>query len=1338
MNRRFIALLSAVSVMGTMLSAVPATVTAAEQDTYIAVAEETESSIITLFAPDGEEGYGRFEAYSSENGTVTPHSGWVDFQQNDGYGWNAANGIKVNVTDELKNAQSGGEFEVSFKFTSYYWGGENVSVYFETADGEKTALTTTTEIGENGTEQEVAASGTYTFGDDDTVYLCITHSSGTQSYSYFSLSGTMKGAEIVTAPPESGETETLFAPGDLDGYSRFEVYSADNGTVTPHSGWVDFQQNDGYGWNAANGIKVDVTEELKNAQSGALFKVSFKFTSYYWGNTNVSVFFETADGVKTALKTTTELGENGTAQEVAASGAFSFSEEDTVYLCITHSSGTHSYSYFTLSCGDGAQIPTTAPDATEEPDGDKVPLLSKTFDSRDELAGFMAYDASASEEYELQADNGYLTVTFNGSDWNASNGIKYNITYLVKGRSGGTFGASADFFSYYFGTADAELFFEVIKPDGTKTQTDIASGAAENGQYTTMKGETALSFEDDDTVYLCVTHSSGTHRYDNISLYYCGTLETTPIFTDDFSTAEQADLYASYDSEIPVTKTVESNSLKFEFDNGDQNWSKSNGFRREITDDVKGLSGSYTLYASMSFRCWYYGEANMFFEVLTENGAVRSKTPIATGKGENGDTIELSGKARIYFDDTDRVYLCATEDAGTHIYSNVKLSYRKWYGGAIEGPLPVVPSGATAFFVHGFSSALKDSQAAAYSAYGEGSVAGGLTQTLKFTADAEAETNGIKTDVTSYVRNGASGDTFGAALIMKAFNSDAAASMFIEVTDETGAVKKTYPLASSDGAELTDGTYYMGTGWLASPLIGEAGIEFGQSDRIYLCVTQPAATQLYDDIYFWGKLSAPSGAGLTAFTPELTESGAQVVISNRTNKDAAASILTVKYENGIPSSVKLKTAELAANTINEAVEFEAEAGDTVYIWDGSQKPLIGKTVLENTETAMIGTWSAAQMDVFDSSLRQETIDLSNKTIRQKVRLTTGGEKLTVEFSNQFGYGPLEIKAANAAIPGEGSVIQLDTDTPITFGGETSVVIPKGETVISDPVYIKTGDLSDLDITISVGEVPYSTTYNQWSTGLTCHAGARSTTYVQEGASVSSQSMTLGETITAWVFLAGINVLAPAENEAVVCFGDSITDGVGSTTDANNRWTDVFAQLCKASDSTRNISVLNMGIGGNAVVSGSVGPMATERFERDVLNQQGVKYMVLLEGINDIGKESAISANPSYAEQIKAAYSDFIEKAHEKGIKVYGGTILPCGNYTTYYSETEEALREEINTWILSSESGFDGVIDFASAMEDPSKPGYLNTTYDCGDGLHPNPTGYELMGTMVYNTIFSE
>ncbi|MGN0181835.1 MAG: SGNH/GDSL hydrolase family protein, partial [Candidatus Ornithomonoglobus sp.] len=231
------------------------------------------------------------------------------------------------------------------------------------------------------------------------------------------------------------------------------------------------------------------------------------------------------------------------------------------------------------------------------------------------------------------------------------------------------------------------------------------------------------------------------------------------------------------------------------------------------------------------------------------------------------------------------------------------------------------------------------------------------------------------------------------------------------------------------------------------------------------------------------------------------------------------------------------------------------------------------------------------------------------------------------------------------------------------------------------------------------------------------------------------SMSLGTTVNSWVFLSGINVMTDKEQETIVCFGDSITDGVGSVANANNRYPDYLARLCKQNPATANISVLNKGIGGNAVISGSVGPMAKDRFEKDALMIDGVKYIVLLEGINDIGKAAA---DDSYSTDIINTYKDFIDKAHEKGIKIYCGTILPCGNFSGYYSAKEEKLRSEINTWIRSDESGFDGIVDFDAALQDPSNPVLLKSEYDCGDGLHPSPAGYELMGSMVYNMIFGE
>ncbi len=1000
-------------------------------------------------------------------------------------------------------------------------------------------------------------------------------------------------------------------------------------------------------------------------------------------------------------------------------------------------------SLFTAVSVAGAML-TALPAAAAEPAEGSELLFSHDFTDAAELNNYTPYLADSTKTFS--ADSGYISAEFN-EGWSADNGIKTDITSYVQGHSGETFSASVDFLTWDYYSNDAVLGFDVVAEDGTTStvQLDKKTGAA--GEFTTFTGSAVLTFTEADTVYLRMTHHTGNHRYDNISLVL-GEYEK-PTVTENPNEKETqlfgTDIYKEgsftiYDDSNTAGEITVWDNYGIQASMGND-WNSNNGVKTNITEYVKGYSGSeFTLSAAITTWAWNgdndtINKAKAFFKVVSENGDERIVS-ICEGPDSADDIADneavIAGRAALEFEDTDTVYLCFTQGGGQHQYKAISFSViesseepsdpTKTPSNPTEDPniektVIFEPSG-----LEGYSEFEVHDPANGTVTPNDGYV--NFQQNEGYSWNTE---NGVKINVTEYLKKAKSGDTFEASFVFRSYYwGGTNINAYFETADGRTAGLKTTTEVGTDGEDQN--------------VVVKGAFAYSEDDVVYLHILHPSGTHTYS--YF--KLSAmetaaeptmePGIGGIEVYTPELTDTGAVTVISNKSNDNANITIYTAKYTDDALSGVKLTNAEIPANTLNNEVAFEAEEGDTVYIWNDKQQALIDKYVMR--QTAMVGTWSAAQQEFFESNINDVTGNLSNTTIRQRVHLSTGGDKLTVELSNQFGAGALEITAAHAAIPEDGSAIKPETDTPITFDGVGSVIIPAGMTVVSDPVYISTEDLSDLFITISVGDVPYRSVISTYSTGLTGHSNSRSTSYVKSGVPVSTQDMSSASKVSSWLFLAGINVLAPAENEAIVCFGDSITDGVGSTDNGNNRWPDVLAGLCKENEATGNISVLNMGIGGNAVVSGSVGPMASVRFEKDVLSQAGVKYVVLLEGINDIGKESAVGAEPSYSEQIIDVYKGFIEKAHENDIKIYCGTILPCGNYTSYYSDYEEQLRGEINTWIKSDGSGFDGVIDFAEAMEDPEKPGYLNTLYDCGDGLHPNVAGYELMGTMVYNAVF--
>jgi lysophospholipase L1-like esterase len=261
------------------------------------------------------------------------------------------------------------------------------------------------------------------------------------------------------------------------------------------------------------------------------------------------------------------------------------------------------------------------------------------------------------------------------------------------------------------------------------------------------------------------------------------------------------------------------------------------------------------------------------------------------------------------------------------------------------------------------------------------------------------------------------------------------------------------------------------------------------------------------------------------------------------------------------------------------------------------------------------------------------------------------------------------------------------------------------------------------ITIYFGNTP---------SNLTGHPGSRTTSYIQSGNAVNSSSMSSAATTDHWYIITGIDVFAEGSSKAVAILGDSITDGRGSTTNGNDRWPDELASRLLKNPSTSNVGVLNQGIGGNNVLSGGLGPTAVARFDRDILEQSGVRWVIILEGVNDIGS----SYDQTVATKIINAYKEFIRKAHEKDILVYGATILPFGG-SQYSSAAHEQARNTINNWIRTS-GEFDAVIDFDAALRNPNNTSSLLSTYDSGDHLHLNPAGYKKMAEVIDLQLFVE
>jgi lysophospholipase L1-like esterase len=360
------------------------------------------------------------------------------------------------------------------------------------------------------------------------------------------------------------------------------------------------------------------------------------------------------------------------------------------------------------------------------------------------------------------------------------------------------------------------------------------------------------------------------------------------------------------------------------------------------------------------------------------------------------------------------------------------------------------------------------------------------------------------------------------------------------------------------------------------------------------------------------------------------------------------------------------------------------------------------------------------------------VPLANSTLRQFVHVTVGGNVLRVRFSNDFGTNPVTMNAVHVALAsGAGSAgngtINPATDTALTFHGAPAVNIPAGEVVYSDPLDFNLPALTNLAITIYFGNISATT--------VSGHPGSRTTSFFQSGNVVSAASMPRVNSTQHWYVITGVEVLADLSSKTLVTLGDSITDGRGSTTDGNNRWPDDLARRLNTNAPTADVAVANMGIGGGTVVRGGLGPTALKRFDRDVINQSGARWLIVFEGVNDIGGDST----GTIATNLIAAYQQFIAKAHAHDILAFGATITPFGG-NSYYTASHEASRQAVNAWIRTNNL-YDGVIDFDAVVRDPVTLTNIQAAYyrgiNASDGLHMNPAGYQAMADSITLTLFS-
>jgi lysophospholipase L1-like esterase len=385
----------------------------------------------------------------------------------------------------------------------------------------------------------------------------------------------------------------------------------------------------------------------------------------------------------------------------------------------------------------------------------------------------------------------------------------------------------------------------------------------------------------------------------------------------------------------------------------------------------------------------------------------------------------------------------------------------------------------------------------------------------------------------------------------------------------------------------------------------------------------------------------------------------------------------------------------------------------------------------------IGTWGASPAPQLASPalMLSNHLLFENQTIREVVHTSVAGRAVRVRLSNAYGKEPITIGSAHIALRKSESAVAAGSDHGLTFGGRASVIIPADAMVLSDPIDMELPALSDVAISLFLPKA---------TAGGGIHYSAQQTSYVGSGDLTAAESISDPVKITSWVFLTGLDVSVPSSAATIVAFGDSITDGALSTIDANRRWPDILASRLAAQKSGASIGVLDEGIGGNRIlydpaVNVRFGVNALARFTRDVLAQPGVRYVIVLEGINDIGHpgESAPLNEAVTAEDIIAGYRQMIDRAHEAGVKIFGGTLTPFVGTTipNYFAPEKEVKRKKVNEWIRSS-GAFDGVIDFEKAVRDPQNPDRMLPLYDGGDRLHPGDAGYKAMGEAIDLNLF--
>lgn len=380
----------------------------------------------------------------------------------------------------------------------------------------------------------------------------------------------------------------------------------------------------------------------------------------------------------------------------------------------------------------------------------------------------------------------------------------------------------------------------------------------------------------------------------------------------------------------------------------------------------------------------------------------------------------------------------------------------------------------------------------------------------------------------------------------------------------------------------------------------------------------------------------------------------------------------------------------------------------------------------------VGSWASSQM-LCDGAAALEPDEFTHATLRQVVHLSAGGTAVRLHLSNVFGTKALHLMSVHLATPVSIATaqIQVGSDKALAFDGRPDVIIPPGAEYVSDPLQRQLA--AEADLTISV-------VYEGAPEGQTGHPGSRATSYLVRGDLAAAPDLPGAKKFDRWYQIAGVDVLRDDDAFSIVALGDSITDGHGATTNGNDRWPDVLARRLQTAG-MHAAGVLNGGIGGNHLLTDGIGPNALARLDRDVLSQTGVRYVLVLEGINDIGGFArTMAASPdehaSYVHRLIGAYRQTIERAHAHRLRVIGCTVTPFVGSGYYHpDEAGEADRQAINAWIRTP-GHFDAVVDFDQVTRDPAHPDRLAAAFDSGDHLHPSPAGYAAMANAIPLSLF--